>query len=92
MKSINKIIKRPRITEKASMLTENSVYTFDIAPKTTKIEIKDAIRKLYKVDPIKIRIASVPAKNVFIRGKKGIKKGGRKAMVYLKLGDKIEFI
>ncbi|PCI20861.1 50S ribosomal protein L23 [Candidatus Wolfebacteria bacterium] len=86
------MISNPRITEKATVLGANSVYTFDIPKSVTKIDVKKAIQELYNVIPTKIRVAPVPSKNVFIRGKKGVKSGGKKAMVYLKKGDKIEFV
>ena len=86
------IIKNPRITEKASLLGEGNVYTFDVSSSANKTEIKKAVAAMYKVTPVRINVARVPGKSVFSRGKKGRKAGGRKAMVYLKKGDKIEFI
>jgi len=86
------IIKNPRVTEKASFASEQNVYTFDIAQSATKTEIKKAIFALYKVKPIKVNVLSVPRKTVMSKGKEGIKGGGKKALVYLKKGDKIEFI
>ncbi len=80
----------PRITEKASMLYENGVYSFNVPASTTKTEIKKAIEGIYKVKPVKIAIINTPRKEVFIRGRKGFKGGGKKAYVYLKEGDKIE--
>ena len=89
---INKIIKKPRVTEKASFNAEQNVYTFNVFPNANKTEIKKAIFELYKVKPVKVNILSVPSKKLFIKGKEGIKSGGKKALVYLKAGDKIEFI
>lgn len=87
------IIKNPRITEKASDAYEKNVYTFDVFSTATKNEIKKAIFTLYKVNPIKVNILQVPKKSVVSRrGVKGVKQGGKKAVVYLKKGDKIEFI
>lgn len=86
------IIKNPRITEKASFGIEQNVYTFDISDGANKTEIKKAIFSLYKVKPLRINVLNVPKKNVMFKGKKGVKSGGRKALVYLKKGDKIEFI
>ncbi|MBU0999284.1 50S ribosomal protein L23 [Patescibacteria group bacterium] len=86
------IIKNPRITEKASFSAEQNVYTFDITASANKTEIKKAIFTLYKVKPVKVNVLTVPKKNVMWKGKKGTKGGGRKALVYLKKGDKIEFI
>ncbi len=86
------VIKNPRITEKASFAQEQNVYTFDILEGANKTEIKKAIFALYNVKPIRVNVLPVPKKNVFSRGKAGVKGGGRKALVYLKKGDKIEFV
>lgn len=86
------IIKNPRITEKASFSAEQNVYTFDISASANKTEIKKAIFALYKVKPIKVNVLTIPRKKIMSRGKVGTKGGGRKAFVYLKKGDKIEFI
>ncbi|MEK7117059.1 MAG: 50S ribosomal protein L23 [Patescibacteria group bacterium] len=84
------ILIRPRITEKASFLAETNVHTFEVAPKATKKQIAEAVRIFYKISPVKINIVKNPAKEVFIRGKKGKKAGVKKAYVYLKKGDKLE--
>lgn len=86
------IIKNPRITEKASFNAEQNVYTFDITKSANKTEIKKAIFTLYKVKPTKVNVLTVPRKNIMSKGKAGTKGGGRKALVYLKKGDKIEII
>jgi large subunit ribosomal protein L23 len=86
------IIKNPRITEKASFASEQNVYTFDISAGANKTEIKKAIFTLYKVYPVKVNVLSVPRKMIMSKGKEGMRGGGRKAFVYLKKGDKIEFI
>jgi len=89
---ILKLIKNPRITEKASFNAEKNVYTFDVTDRANKTEIKKAIFSLYKVHPVKVNILRVKEKRVISRGIKGVKTGGKKALVYLKEGDKIEFI
>ncbi len=86
------IIKNPRITEKASFAQEQNVYTFDISSGANKTEIKKAIFSLFKVKPVKVNVLPIPRKNIMSKGKIGVKGGGRKALVYLKAGDKIEFI
>lgn len=85
-------IVRPRITEKATQVAEGNVYTFNIAPNATKTEVKEAIVKLYKVTPLKVNVVKIRARKVFVRGKRGVTAGGRKAYVYLKKGDKIELM
>ena len=86
------IIKNPRITEKASNLLANNVYTFDVAESVSKNEIARAVFEIYKVKPVQINVLKVRPKQSLLRGKAGTRPGGRKAYVYLKEGDKIEFI
>lgn len=94
-KPVTEIIRNPRITEKATMLTGGNVYTFDVHPAATKVDIKRAIREIYQVTPIKVRTVTIPQKQVFSRRTRGIagtKGGGKKALVYLKEGDSIDFV
>jgi large subunit ribosomal protein L23 len=86
------IIKNPRITEKGSYAAEQNVYTFDITSNANKTEIKKVIFALYKVHPIKVNVLAIPRKSIMSKGKAGMRGGGRKAFVYLKKGDKIEFV
>ena len=86
------VIKNPRVTEKASFAQEHGVYTFDVSAGANKTEIKKAIFALYKVKPVKVNVLSVPKKNIISKGKLGVRGGGRKALVHLKKGDKIELI
>lgn len=84
------VILRPRITEKATFVAGKKVETFEVASNATKKQVAEAIKAFYKVTPIKINIVKNPAKEVFLRGKKGIKSGVKKAYVYLKPTDKLE--
>lgn len=92
---MNKILKNPRITEKATVLAEGNAYTFNVDANTTKSEIIKAVKALYKVTPLAVRTVTIPTKKVMPKtrnqkiGKTG---GGKKAYVYLKKGDKIEVL
>ena len=86
------VIKNPRVTEKGSYAAEHNAYIFDVSSGANKAEIKKMIFALYKVKPLKINILPVPKKNIMYRGRPGTKGGGKKALVFLKKGDKIEFI
>jgi large subunit ribosomal protein L23 len=87
------IIIRPRITEKSGLMSENmGIYTFEVRANSTKPMIAQHIKALYKVSPRKVRIVNLPAKRVFVRGKRGTSNAVKKAMVYLKKGDKIDFV
>lgn len=85
------ILKHARITEKGSDMQAGSIYTFDVAPSATKRDIARAVRQLYKVAPRKVAVVTVPAKKVrhMRTGRAGVKKGGKKAYVYLKKGETI---
>jgi large subunit ribosomal protein L23 len=73
-------------------MSGRNVYTFDIAESANKTEIKKAVLALYKVRPVRVNVLSIPRKTIMSKGKVGVRGGGRKAIVYLKEGDKIEFI
>ncbi len=86
------VLIRPHITEKAGIASEAfNVYTFEVSKDATKHTVAHAVESLYKVNPTKVRMINRPAKNVVVRGRKGTKSALKKALVYLKKGDKIEF-
>ncbi len=88
----NLLIKGLRITEKSSLKADKGQYTFNVSRSATKNEIKKAIKLIYKVVPTKVAIIQVVKKTVVRRGKTGTKSAGKKAVVHLKKGDKIEFV
>lgn len=91
-RDMSRIIKSPRITEKASMKAESNVYAFEIATSANKKTVAAAVKDMFNVTPVKIAIVPIPKKNVFVRGKYGVSGGGKKAYVYLKKGETIEFV
>ncbi len=91
-KDLNHILIKPHVTEKATVSSESSVYVYEIDPKATKGEVTKAFAEKYKVSPVKVTTVTIPAKNVFVRGKRGKKSGYKKAYIYLKKGEKIENI
>jgi large subunit ribosomal protein L23 len=84
------ILKGPRITEKASRVAEQNVYVFNIAKDASKKAVAFAINAQYNVQPLRVRVATIKAKKVFSRGKKGMVGGGKKAYIYLKQGQTIQ--
>lgn len=91
-KDLKFALKNARVTEKASLLSGQNVYTFDVSKNFNKAEISQAVESIYKVRPVKVRMVTVPSKKIISRGRPGVKSGGKKALVYLKKGDKIEFV
>ncbi len=87
------ILKRPRITEKASMMSQYNIYTFDVATTATKNSIMGAIKDVYNITPVQVRVVTIPAKHFVSRkGVHGKTSMGKKAYVYLKKGDTIELV
>ena len=85
------VLHTPRITEKASLAMEGSVYVFEVAVTANKKQISSALQTVYKVKPRKIAIVNVKPKQVrnMRTGKKGMKGGFKKAYVYLQKGETI---
>ncbi len=86
------LIKRPKVTEKSSLLSEVRGYTFLVDMRATKGEVREIIKELYKVTPVKINMTTIPRKTVLRGATVGRTAKGKKAIVYLKEGDKIEFV
>ena len=84
------VIKRPIITEKSSNLVENLQYTFEVAPKATKTEIKDAIEKIFNVKVVEIRTINVHRKAKRMQRYEGFKPAYKKAIVRLAAGQTID--
>jgi len=85
-------IKQPRVTEKASVLAEENKYVFNVENWANKQDIKREISEIYNVIPVRVNMVNIPAKVVVVRGIKGKTSKGKKAIIYLKKGDKIEII
>lgn len=89
------VLIRPHVTEKAwqkSELKKGAAYVFLVSDSATKPLIVDAIQALYKVRPIRVNITRLPSKKIKVRGRDGIRKGKKKATVYLNPGEKIEIV
>lgn len=80
----------PRVTEKAAYASENNVFVFNVAMDANKIQIKQAIKEMYKVVPMKVAIVVNKPKVVVFRGRLGKQSGFKKAYVTLKKGDTID--
>lgn len=90
------ILKKPILTEKASLLTEKlNRFTFKADHRANKLEIKQAIEKMYGVTIEAINTMVVVGK-IKSRNTKGGMTSGRaakykKAVVTLKDGETIDF-
>ncbi len=91
-RDLSHVIVRPVITEKAAAMGDKNIYTFEIARSASKIDVREAVRKLWNVTPLKIAIVNRPPRSIVIRAKnrKGTHPGMKKAYVYLRKDDRIE--
>jgi len=93
-RNLSAVIVAPRITEKAVGMSEQNVYTFVVRPNATKLAVRDAIKSLYNVTPVKVNIVNKKAaKRVKgFSGRTVHDKGIKKAYVYLRKGDTINLV
>ena len=56
------IIVRPIITEKSSAAMAEGKYTFEVNKKATKIDIRNAVEKLFEVKVLDVKTVSVRGK------------------------------
>jgi large subunit ribosomal protein L23 len=89
------IIARPILTEKMTKLQEVRQYAFEVPYSANKIEIEHAVEKRFKVKVISVRTQRIKGKEkvqLTRRGRfAGRKRNWKKALVTLKVGDKIDF-
>jgi large subunit ribosomal protein L23 len=84
------VILRPRITEKATLLSEKGVYAFEVSPRATSRDVYYAVRNLYNVVPRKVNMVKTPSTTKQSRrGGKMQVSGVTKAYVFLTKGDTI---
>ncbi len=85
------IILAPILTEKSMGGRKERKYVFKVHSKSTKIDIKTAIKQLFNVDAVDVNIVNFHGKKRgVIRGVIGKIPGYKKAYIKLKTGQKIE--
>lgn len=83
------LIRRPLITEKATLLLENNQYTFEVAPKATKPQIRAAIETLFDVKVVGVQTMNPPRKQRRVGKFIGYRPHYKRAIVTLASGDSI---
>jgi large subunit ribosomal protein L23 len=85
----NQIIRRPLVTEKSTMLREDSnVIAFEVDHKANKIQVKAAVEELFKIEVAEVRLFNVRGKMKRMGRTVGKRRDWRKAYVRLKDGQK----
>lgn len=85
------IVRRPIVTEKSMIGVAEQKYTFEVAPDANKIEIGEAIAKIFNVKVLKVNTLTVKGKKRRLgRFKAGYTPDTKKAIVTLAPGQRIE--
>lgn len=75
------IIIKPIITEKSSMDIQNGKYTFKVAKKATKVEVRKAVEKLFDVKVVNVNTMMVKGKEKRVGVHQGRTSDWKKAIV-----------
>jgi len=90
MSKYHSIIRYPSITEKNTILREQNKYVFEVAVDATKIDIKEAVQKIFNVDVEAVNTVLVKGKKKRMGRNTGYRPNRKKAVVKLKAGQTIE--
>lgn len=90
MDNYRDIIKAPIITEKTSALAADNVITFSVDVKANKIQIRQAIEKIFDVKVESVNTINVKPKKKRVGRYEGKTNRVKKAIVKLKEGSSIE--
>jgi large subunit ribosomal protein L23 len=85
------VLRRPLVTEKTTALQGLNKYAFEIADGANKLMIKQAVEKAFKVTVLGVNVVTVRGKTKKMGRRTVHTNPWKKAIVTLKVGDKIEF-
>jgi large subunit ribosomal protein L23 len=86
------VIKKPLVTEKtATEKDANNVVAFVVDRDANKIEIKQSVEKLFKVEVTSVKTINVAGKVKRVGKNTGKRSNWKKAYVTLKEGSNIDF-
>jgi large subunit ribosomal protein L23 len=86
------VLRRPYVTEKTSLVSEQGKVVFQISPAATKTDVKNAVEKIYNVKVKSVNIAVKPGKARRFKGVKGETSALKKAYVTLAEGHNIDIM
>jgi len=84
------ILIAPVLSEKANDLRAEGKYVFKVDPRASKIQIKEAVRKLFDVKVVDCTVINVGGKLKRVRGRPGLTSSWKKAIVRLAPGETIK--
>ena len=87
------VIVAPHVSEKSAMQAETiGQHTFKVAPDATKLEVKNAVEKLFKVNVTSVRMINNKGKVKRQGVRAGRRSDTRKAIVRLEEGQDIDYM
>ena len=90
MKRAEDIIIQPYITEKSNLLMSKGKYTFKVDKNSTKVDIREAVEKLFGVKVLKVNTINYKGKKKRVGVHQGFKAAWKKAIVQIDLNPKEE--
>ncbi|GLT09069.1 50S ribosomal protein L23 [Sulfitobacter sp. PR48] len=84
------VIRKPIITEKATMASENNAVVFEVAMGSNKPQIKEAVEALFGVKVKAVNTTITKGKVKRFRGQIGTRRDVKKAYVTLEEGNTID--
>ncbi len=90
--NIYEVIKRPLVTEKTTIEKDaKNIIAFEIDTQANKIEVKEAVEKIFNVDVVDVKTINIAGKKKRIGKNVGKRSNWKKAYVTLKEGSKVDF-
>ena len=83
------ILIEPVLSEKANLMREQGKYVFRVPLSVNKLQVKEAVRRLFNVNPVSCTIMIVGGKPKRLRYRSGYKSSWKKAIVRLSKDEKI---
>ena len=86
------ILQRPLITERSTLLREQNKYVFEVDPRATKGQIREAVQRVFRVDVTAVNTMNILGKLRRRMGpRSGFQSDRKKAVVTVKKGQEIKF-
>ena len=92
MREVHDTIISPLVTEKSTTQREGqNQYSFKVDKRANKIEIKEAVERLFKIKVTEVRTTMIRGKVKRLGRRFGKRPDWKKAIVTVREGDRIDF-
>ncbi|MBT4126034.1 MAG: 50S ribosomal protein L23 [Chloroflexi bacterium] len=88
--SLAKVLRRPIVTEKSTLLSEQGRYVFEVDSDASKHDIAKAVEWAFDVKVVKVNTLTVPGKVKRYGRRPSKQPDWKKAIVSLQAGDTIQ--